>query len=178
MQGLLEFLIQNGKIWVVNQREGNRNIAAPLSQVEKEILLCHFRTETLDSVRVRRVPQINNPDFYAILEQTAQQMLLDFRQMAGITFVDTILVAEPKVSPQEWIPLLFHECVHICQYRLLGAELFVERYVNGWVLAGFDYYNIPLEQQAYQLQSQFEAAPGVSLNVENLVESRWGYLVR
>lgn len=177
MQGLLEFLMENGKIWVVSQREASRGIAIPLSQAEKEVLQPHFGCETLDSVRVLRVPQINNPDFYSILEQAGQQVPLDFREMAGITFIDTILVAEPKVSATEWISLLFHECVHVCQYQLLGVELFVEQYLNGWARGGFDYYNIPLEQQAYQLQSEFDAATGVSLDVELSVRRTWGHLV-
>jgi hypothetical protein len=162
---------------VASQREANRGNAIPLSQTEKELLQPHFRPETLDSVRVRRVPQINNPDFYSIFEQAGQQIPMDFREMAGITFIDTILVAEPRVSLTEWISLLFHECVHVCQYQLLGTGLFIEQYVNGWALGGFDYYKIPLEQQAYQLQSQFDATARVSLDVELSVKRMWGHLV-
>jgi hypothetical protein len=177
MEGLLEFLIKNGKIWVISQREANRGVAVALSQEEKEILQPHFRPETLNSVRVRRVTQINNPEFYTVFEQAGQQIPLDFRQMAGITFIDTILIAEPRVTSTEWIPLLFHECVHVCQYQLLGAEMFVEQYVNGWAHTGFNYYNIPLEQHAYQLQSQFEAAPQLSLDVDASVRRKWGHLI-
>jgi hypothetical protein len=151
--------------------------AVALSQNEKELLQLHFKPETLDSVRVQRVSEISNPDFYDFFEQAGQPIPLDFRQMGGITFIDTILIAEPRISSTEWIPLLFHECVHVCQYQLLGVEMFVEQYVNGWARNGFNYLNIPLEQHAYQLQLQFENAPHISLNVEASVRKRWGHLV-
>jgi hypothetical protein len=171
MERLLNFLIHNGKSWIIEERETNRRTAVALSKEEKVHLQPHFKPETLDSVRVRRVGQIKNPDFYSVFLQAGQQIPLDFAQMVGITFIDTIVIAESKVSVPNWIPLIFHECVHVFQYQHLGVAKFVEEYVMGWARNGFDYYKIPLEQQAYQLQSQFITAPQVPLDVETKVKT-------
>ncbi len=175
MEQVLNYLIENGKGWIANQRDINHPISLQLSQQEKEHLKLHFSLDTLDSVRVRTVHQINNPDFYSVFEQAGQQIPLDFRQMAGITFIDTILVVESKIPAGGWISLLFHECVHVCQYKTLGVEKFVEQYVNGWAQNGFEYLNIPLEQDAYALQSRFESSPSTPINVEELTENKWKY---
>ena len=175
MEQVLNYLIENGKGWIANQREINYPISLPLSQQEKEQLQPHFSLDTLDSVRVRTVSQINNPDFYSVFEQAGQQIPLDFRQMAGITFIDTILLVESKIPASGWVSLLFHECVHVCQYKMLGVEKFVEQYVKGWAQNGFEYLNIPLEHDAYALQSQFDLSPSTPINVEELTENKWKY---
>ena len=177
MEQSLNFLIEHGKIWVVSEREANREFSVPLSQKEKKQLQQYFRFETLNSVRIRKIQQINNPDFYEAFEKSGQPIPLDFREMGGITFIDTVLIAEPKVISSNWLPLLFHECVHVCQYKLLGVEKFVEEYVNGWASNDYTYENIPLEEQAYDLESQFKENPHVPFNVESIVKNRWKHLI-
>jgi len=52
--------------------------------------------------------------------------------------------------------LLFHELVHVEQYRQLGVPRFSELYVRGF-LTGGGYEGIPLERNAYALGARFEA---------------------
>ena len=54
--------------------------------------------------------------------------------MTRITFIDTIVMASQRLQPrwEAWLLLLFHQCVHVCQYKLLGIETFIEQYVQGW----------------------------------------------
>lgn len=177
MEQQLNFLIEHGRIWIISQREANRKLSIPLSQKEKEQLQPFFQPETLDSVRVRKVLQINNPDFYEDFEKSGQPIPLDFREMEGITFINTVLIAEPKIISSNWRPLLFHECVHVCQYKLLGVEKFVEEYVNGWASNDYTYENIPLEEQAYGLESKFKENPHGPFNVESIVKNRWKHLI-
>lgn len=92
--------------------------------------------------------------------------------MAGITFVNTILLSEAMLPSANLSPLLFHECVHVCQYDVLGVDAFVEAYVSGWSANGFDYYAIPLERDAYALQSAFELSRTAPLDVEGEVVRR------
>ena len=42
------------------------------------------------------------------------------------------------------------------QYKILGLDEFMERYVRGWAENGSDYFRIPLEVMAYELQEQYE----------------------
>jgi len=80
--------------------------------------------------------------------------------MAGITFQDVIVHADPLQTP-----LLFHELVHAVQYKHLGLQGFAERYVLGF-LTGGTYEEIPLEKQAYALEEQFVSDPSNSFAVE------------
>ena len=119
----------------------------------------------LANVRLAAVPVIQNPPFYADLEHAGIQIPLDFRQMTGITFIDTILVSEAvPIPPSEWLPLLFHELVHVLQYQELGLNRFVQLYVHGWAEGGFRYEDIPLERDAYELDAKFRSAPAHSFD--------------
>jgi hypothetical protein len=94
--------------------------------------------------------------------------------MAGITFVDTVLVAETQVSAQHLTVLLFHECVHVVQYASLGLEAFADRYVRGWAANRCDPAAIPLEVDAHELERRFEADPVRGFSVEAEVAHRLG----
>lgn len=93
------------------------------------MLEIHFESSALKTVRIRKVNQLENPSFYTVFAQMGEQVPLNFRQMAGITFLVTIVIAEPKVTSKNWLPLLFHECVRVCQYSILGADTFIDRYI-------------------------------------------------
>jgi len=79
---------------------------------------------------------IANPPFYGALEEAGIGIPLDFRGMTGITFIDTVLISQVAPVPEgEWLPLLFHELVHVLRYQELGLEKFVRVYVMGWAAA-------------------------------------------
>ena len=80
--------------------------------------------------------------------------------MAGITFEDVVVHVEPLETS-----VLFHELVHAVQYKHLGIHRFAERYVRGF-LTGGSYEEIPLEQQAYQLEDKFVRDPSARFSVE------------
>ena len=90
-----------------------------------------------------------------------------FTQMNGITFSDTVVLTQAYSDPNVSAPLLFHECVHVVQYRKLGVDRFVEEYVRGWADNNYDYSSIPLEQEAYALENRFSS--GERFSVEAVV---------
>jgi hypothetical protein len=92
-----------------------------------------------------RVP---NPPFYAELEKLGFSGLPNFSTMPAITFDDVVVFHEP-LTPQ----LIFHELVHVVQYRLLGVEEFARLYVRGYLHGG--YGGTPLEICAYELDGRF-----------------------
>lgn len=166
------FLIERGKSWIAAERTVRRPRAQPLPDQLRRRFGPYFPAGVVDTARMQFGPQIPNPPFYAELAAAGQPMPIDFTQMWGITFIDTILIAQSKVTPEALEPLLFHECVHIMQYDILGADRFVEQYVTGWALNGRVYERIPLEAEAYQLQSTYTAHPGVTFSVEAAVRGR------
>ena len=92
--------------------------------------------------------------------------LPDFALMAAVTFKDVVASHEPFSKG-----LLFHELVHVEQYRQLGVPRFAELYVRGF-LNGGGYDGIPLEINAYSLGGRFEANPQGHFSVEHGV-SNW-----
>jgi hypothetical protein len=169
---LVAFLIPNAQQWIASQRDAHRPHSIPLPAADAVLLQRYFRQATLGRSRIRRVPQIENPPFYKDLARAGIPMPLDFRQMTGITFDDTILIGDSYCAAQPGISLLFHEMVHVAQYAFLGVDEFAIQYVKGWAQSGFDYIAIPLEREAYDLQGRFTEAPSVSFSVERFVERR------
>lgn len=177
MEQQINYLIENGTKWIVEQRHHHRPSAVELQASTKAALGQFFNPETLASVRVKEVMQIENPDFYDDLRKTGQELPFDFGQMAGITFDDTVLLSQSRAArQQDVLALIFHECVHTVQYRILGVDEFTRRYIQGWAMGGFDYYKIPLEKCAYELQGRFESAPNAPFSVESEVAKNLGYL--
>ena len=170
---LIDSLVEKAVDWVELQRNAFRPGAFALPQPECSFIAPFFKEETLAEVRFRHVPQIDNPDFLGFAQDSlAAKKLLDFSQMAGITFVDTVILSDAYFEDTDLVSLLFHECVHVVQYRQLGVEGFMRRYIEGWASNGMDYFAIPLERDAYELERQFRFQPHRPFFVEDAVALR------
>jgi hypothetical protein len=171
---LLAFLLPNARRWITGQRNKHRLHSSPLNEEFIESLRRYFREATLGRAQIRLVPEIENPLFYKSLMKTGITGLVDFRQMAGITFDDTVLINKSYSGIQPPLSLVFHELVHVAQFGLLGVGEFARQYVRGWVENGFSYDSIPLEREAYELQQRFERSPHSNFSVEEVIEKRLG----
>jgi hypothetical protein len=127
---------------------------------------------------VLRAERVANPDFYPMLRALGFSNLPDQSRMGAITFCDVVVSHQPFYDG-----LLFHELVHVEQYRQLGIPRFSELYVRGY-LKGGSYEAVPLEVNAYTLEGRFEANPSRVFSVEDAVrqwhaEGRlWGQTLR
>ena len=72
----------------------------------------------------------------------------------GRDHLDHIIAARETMG----LPLLFHEMVHVVQYRRLGAKMFAGLHVKGFFAAG-GYHGIPLERCALEMEQRFINAP-------------------
>jgi hypothetical protein len=154
--------------YVSTQREKYATRAIPLSAQQKAAMTGFFSPHLLEGARLRvlqgeRVP---NPDFYPMLRNLGFKNLPDQSTMAAITFCDVVVSHEQFSNG-----LLFHELVHVEQYRQLGIPRFSELYVRGF-LNGGSYDAIPLEVNAYMLGGRFESDPRRMFSVEDEV-GRW-----
>ena len=163
----LRYLIENATTWIQSQRERYRSFAVPLTDTERDALVGLFEPGTLDAVRIHRVPTIENPTFYEQLGEVP----LDFTVMAAITYNDVVVVSDTRVTGPTPITLVFHELVHVVQYRILGVAEFARQYVRGWAENGFQYSAIPLEQEAYALQTRFADGLLAGRSAESVIRS-------
>jgi hypothetical protein len=174
---LIKYLIDEGYKWIMDQRNLHFPTAQELTEPDRKSLEPYFEPEILISARIRLVELIENPQFYLEILKLSIPNLVDFRQMAGITFVDCILISRKFTYDQQaWTSLLFHEMVHVAQYRLLGTKRFAELYVIGWAQNGFEYERIPLERQAYNLQREFDEGKG-PFAVAGLLKQEFGRII-
>jgi len=107
-----------------------------------------------------------DPILYPLVRVFGIQGMLEMSSIGAITLID--VVAHPDELD---LGTLFHELVHVVQYRVLGLKEFARLYVRGFLERG-GYEGIPLERQAYQLGSRFERWPQRLFSVEEEV-IRW-----
>jgi hypothetical protein len=157
--------------YIRTQRNHYFEVAVPLSF--SDLWLRFFSASDLERVRAVQAgsaaqtetasESVPNPPFYADLEKLGFTGLPDFTTMPAITFDDVVVFHEP-LTPQ----LIFHELVHVVQYRLLGVDEFARLYVRGYLHGG--YIGTPLEICAYELDGCFIMG-SVGFDVEAEVKS-------
>jgi hypothetical protein len=163
-------MINKGHEWILNQREIYRPTGRPLLPDAQERFLPYFGKHILESARVAMVPRIENPPFYIEFIRRGAPVLLQVQNAVGITFVDCIVIATRfHPSPMPSHSLLFHELVHVLQYEILGTHGVIDAYIRGWEENDFQYEKIPIEQEAYQFQQEFERNKNPFLVRERLI---------
>jgi len=151
--------------YISEQRTSFQSKATSIEPRHKALLQPFFPATLLDEVRVVR-GRAGEPSFYPQLRGLGITNAPPFSEMAGITFQDVVVHAEPLTRR-----LLFHELVHAVQYRHLGLPGFAEHYVRGF-LSGGSYEQIPLEKQAYELEVRFADHPAEQFSVDADVRQR------
>jgi hypothetical protein len=150
--------------YIAGQRAHYARRAVPLSAEQRMSMAGFFTPEVLDMRLVTlQNERVQNPDFYPALIAMGFRNLPDQSTMGAITLSDVVVSHVPFDNG-----LLFHELVHVEQYRQLGIERFSELYVKGF-LTGGGYDGIPLEKQAYALGTQYENHPQRLFSVQDIV---------
>ena len=154
--------------YITAQRERYAPRAIALSAQQKAAMTGFFSPHVLEGARllVLQRERVANPDFYPMLRNLGFNNLPDQSTMAAITFSDVVVSHQPFSNG-----LLFHELVHMEQYRQLGIPRFSELYVRGF-LDGGSYEAIPLEVNAYTLGGRFEQNPAGHFSVAEEVR-KW-----
>lgn len=163
MVSQLATMVEN---YISTSREKYASQAVPLSDVQRAAMQPFFPAAVLDSARlcVLRGTRVPNPSMYSMAKMMGIRNLPDFSDMAAITFVDVIVSHEDFTDA-----LLFHELVHAVQYAQMGLKEFAGRYINGFIQGG-SYEEIPLEKNAYLLESRFSQNVGQVFSVDDEVK--------
>lgn len=135
-----------------------------LGEAEQFRFRLFFPTEVLKNTRFcfLQNERTGNPPFLKMLIERGFQYP-NLWETYGTTYLDVVVHRVPLSEP-----LVFHELVHVIQYRELGLKAFSEKYVKGLIENG-EYMNIPLEVNAYKLQEAFEKEPRNGFSVEEEV---------
>ena len=154
--------------YISTQRDRYAARSVPLSAQQRAAVAPFSSPELLGNVRllVLQRERVPNPDFYPMLRTLGFSNLPDQSTMAAITFCDVVVSHEPFSDG-----LLFHELVHVEQYRQLGIPRFAELYVRGF-LNGGSYEAIPLEVNAYTVEDRFRNDPRRGFSVQAEV-AKW-----
>ena len=153
--------------FIQDQRDCFAGSCRTLRPQHTERMAPHFPAVDLERARFRNIypERVANPAFYAGLKAIGFEHLPDFGRRKATTF-DNVIVTHEPFTPA----LLFHELVHVVQYRLLGVEGFASAYVQA-LLAGKAYGATPLEACANDLEERFMSGSG-PIDVEGEVK-RW-----
>jgi len=152
--------------YITAQREKAVPYASPLGLEQRASMDGFFAPQVLDThLFVLGETRLDNPSFYGQLRRMGLTNLPNFSTMEAVTFCDVVVSHQPFSDG-----LLFHELVHVEQYRQLGVARFAELYVRGF-LEGGGYDGIPLEINAYNLGDRFERDPETRFSVTDEVEA-------
>jgi len=152
--------------YILHSREKYFARGTPLTSQQGEQLEAFFPVDDLQRVRtlVLEGTRIQDPPFYSMARIMGIKNLPSFSDVAAVTFVD-VIVSHEAFTPE----LLFHEMVHVVQYSLMGTSKFASCYVNGFIRGG-SYEEIPLEKNAYDLESRFRVNRQMSFSVADEVK--------
>jgi len=131
-----------------------RHRGTALSEPSKTQFSPYFAVADLDRVRILETDRLPIPALP--FRQAARHIGLEFldpSRIAAITF-DCVIASRQPLVPR----LLFHELVHVVQFRLLGVSAFARLYIRGF-LSGGSYLGIPLERCASDLECRFDTDP-------------------
>jgi hypothetical protein len=148
------------------QRDRHSRESRRLSPQHTRIFQPFFSSALLEEVRYlelrgRRVPP---PSFYQEAKALGLANLPDLTHMTSLTFVD-IIVFNEQLSERGF----FHGLVHAAQFRILGLERYTELFVRGF-LRTMAHFNVPLETQAFALESRFATHPERHFSVEEQIQ--------
>ena len=164
------------KPWMEEQRQQLRKRGRSLNTAELQALQGYFSSTTLDSIIVCSIQDftaLEPPSFYVMLQQQQGALPIDLTRIIGLTLIDTIIIkAEGTESFPCWLAILFQQCVHVVQYKVLGLDGFLHAYWQGWLEHGMTHETIPLEEEAEFLKHRFVENPRHKFSVEQAVAHR------
>jgi hypothetical protein len=160
-------MISGVKAYFRQERDLYFPASEPLAPEWKTAVREYFSKTLLDGVRtvILKGARIPPPPFYSEAMALSSGSFPDFVHLASITYVD-IIVFHDEIA----LRTLFHGLVHAAQMAFLGFDRYAELYLQGF-LKSRSWIAIPLEAQAYQLDTRFAMSPKSVFSVEDEVKS-------
>ena len=160
-------MISGVAAYLRQEREIYFRASDPLIPEWKTSVQPFFSRALLEKVRtvVLKGAPIPPPPFYSEAIAMSSGNFPDFVHLASVTYLD-IIVFHDQIAART----LFHGLVHAAQMALLGLARYTDLYVRGF-LKSRSWIAIPLEAQAYQLDTRFAMSPTAAFSVEDEIKS-------
>jgi len=164
-----------GPAWIAWRARSLHARARPLTAPERARHAAHFSPAMLVRVRVAGVRVIH---LGPLAQAAARLFPLVVTRPVGLALADLVVLGDvagpnpghgadhPADHDADPRAVLFHELVHVAQFRILGVPGFCHAYIRGWALARCCYADIPLERDAYELQAWFLAGRAFDAEAE------------
>jgi hypothetical protein len=153
--------------YIENNAAQYRRDARTLTVREQDAMAAFFPADLRSRVRIAAPAQpLRPPGIQKIATAFGMETLLTPEATAAITF-NQVIVHFGALS----LRTLFHELVHVEQYKQLGVRGFARLYIRGFLRTGA-YEHIPLEVNAYELDERYAANPALRFSVRDEVR-RW-----
>jgi hypothetical protein len=148
-----------------SQRETYFVSGAPLGPRQKEVLEPFFSPVLLDRVRTVELHgwRLPPPPFYPEARALGFDNLPALTHMSSLTFLD-VVVFNDLIADRA----LFHGLVHAAQFQILGLERYADLYVRAFLRTNA-HITVPLETQAFALESRFAVDSRTGFSVEEQV---------
>jgi hypothetical protein len=149
------------------EREIYIRASEPLPPEWRAVVERYFSKNFLDRMRivVLKGARIPPPPFYSKAIALSGGRFPDFVHLASVTYLDIIVFHDEIIART-----LFHGLVHAAQMAVLGFDRYTELYVRGFVRTR-SWLAIPLETQAFQLDTRFAMSPTAVFSAEDEVKS-------
>jgi hypothetical protein len=149
------------------ERELYVRASEPLAPEWRSAVQEYFSDSLLNSVRTitLRGARIPPPPFYSVAIAMSSGNFPDFVHLASITYLD-VIVFNDEIAART----LFHGLVHAAQMAFLGLDRYADFYVRGFVKFR-SWIAIPLEAQAYQLDTRFAMSPSTTFSVQEEIKT-------
>ena len=136
------------KSWIRNTLASHHSARIRMTDLNFRRLPSYFEEDTLQNTYVIYTDKIPVFPFEEMNLPLFPEM--NSINVAGITYMDSFFALDYLKKDEV---LHFHELIHTIQWKLLGAEKFLELYAIGLIEHG--YRMSPLERMAYDLQDYF-----------------------
>ena len=151
------------RTWIEDLLKRHAAESKPLAHYAPQRISAYFPKQTLDSVRVVKVPKLPIPPLSALgLSQFADFENGDY---AAITYLNTYFMVDGVIRNEG---VHFHEIVHTVQWTHLGVDRFILAYAIG--LMQFGYVDSPLEVMARKYEQKFQTGTLFSAEDEIIAE--------
>jgi hypothetical protein len=146
-------LVEKIENWIDATLESHCEKMVPCTQLSP-YFEGYFSEKLLSSCCYAVVPELPKPDLPALREAGFGSFIDD--EHAGITYKNCYFI---KADQEDNLYLHLHELVHVCQWRILGAEKFILTYMQE--LHKYGYEDAPLEQvaKAFEYNYATRSAP-------------------